>query len=87
MLFLNKALSKLIPSFRSVDEWMVIYEELLHMKDIKDITREAAAEIASEADAEIQRLREGFARLRDAGDLEMGDGDLARQIASEMLAP
>lgn len=32
MLFLNKALSKLIPSFRSVDEWMVIYEELLHMK-------------------------------------------------------
>ncbi len=38
MLFLNKALSKLIPSFHSVDEWMVIYEELLHMKDIKDKT-------------------------------------------------
>lgn len=48
--------------------------------------RAAAAEIASEADAEIQRLREGYARLLDAGDLEMGDGDLARQIASEMLA-
>ena len=57
--------------------------------DIQDSAslRAAAAEIASEADAEIQRLREGFARLRDAGDLEMGDGDLARQIASEMLAP
>jgi hypothetical protein len=32
MRFLNKALSKLIPSFHSVGEWMVIYEELLHMK-------------------------------------------------------
>ena len=45
------------------------------------------SDLRKEAAAEITRLREGYVRLRDAGDLEMGDGDLARQIASEMLAP
>lgn len=59
-------------------------DRIMNIQDSASL-RAAAAEIASEADAEIQRLREGYARLRDAGDLEMGDGDLARQIASEML--
>lgn len=45
------------------------------------------SDLRKEAAVEIMRLREGYVRLRDAGDLEMGDGDLARQIANEMLAP
>ncbi|MGL4263967.1 MAG: hypothetical protein ACRCTX_20315 [Afipia sp.] len=57
----------------------------MNIQDIASL-RAAAAEIAGEADAEIQQLRAGYARLLDAGDVEMGDGDLARQIASEMLA-
>lgn len=60
-------------------------DRIMNIQDSASL-RAAAAEIASEADAEIQRLREGYARLLDAGDLEMGDGDLARQVASEMLA-
>lgn len=49
--------------------------------------RHAAAEIALEADAEIERLRYGYERLISATDTEMGDGDLAREIAREMLRP
>jgi len=35
----------------------------------------------------IERLQDGYRRILDASDLEMGDGDLARTIAKEMLAP
>ena len=34
---------------------------------------------------EIERLRSGYERLQDASDCEMGDGDLAREIARDML--
>ena len=57
------------------------------LKDAEIATHALFNHIFQDAREEIERLREGYARLRDAGDLEMGDGDLARQIASEMLAP
>ena len=36
-------------------------------------------------EAEISRLRFGYERLRDATDSAMADGDLAREIAKQML--
>lgn len=35
--------------------------------------------------AEIERLRNGFRRIQSSSDREMMDGDLARDIAHEML--
>ena len=43
--------------------------------------------IAKHFDTEVERLRGGYRRLRDASDIQMGDGDLARDIADEMLKP
>lgn len=37
--------------------------------------------------SEIRRLNEGYERLSKATDPEMRHGDLAREIASEMLTP
>ena len=39
------------------------------------------------AEREIDRLRAGYMRLRDASDNEMRDGDLARTVAIELLGP
>ena len=36
---------------------------------------------------EIERLRAGYMRLRDASDNEMRDGDLERTVAIELLGP
>ena len=47
------------------------------------LLRQAGAAMA----AEIERLREGYERLRDSTDSEMLDGDLAREIAEAMLTP
>ena len=57
------------------------------VKRLNDSLTAGYRDLRKEAAVEIMRLREGYVRLRDAGDLEMGDGDLARQIANEMLAP
>lgn len=43
------------------------------------------ADQLSMAQAEISRLRDGFMRLDTASDLQMRDGDLAREVAKEML--
>lgn len=36
---------------------------------------------------ELERLRSGYRRLQKSNDFEMQDGDLARDIADEMLTP
>jgi hypothetical protein len=44
-----------------------------------------AAWTKEDALTEIERLRSGYKILRDCSDSEMGDGDLAREIANKML--
>ena len=45
---------------------------------------EAAAEI-ERLRAEVAAMRTAFVRLHDSTDLEMGDGDLAREIAASFV--
>lgn len=74
--------------------------DLITPRDWQHIAQQQAIELLGtpEADAkqaeakrygmladEIDRLRDGYKRIRDSSDSEMMDGDLARDIAVEML--
>ena len=43
--------------------------------------------IAHYSDAEVERLRAGYKMILESSNIEMCDGDLAREIATEMLVP
>jgi hypothetical protein len=55
------------------------------MKMSKSTLKRLAAWTNEDALKEIERLRSGYKILRDCSDSEMGDGDLAREIANKML--
>lgn len=64
---------------------MDIVDRLRKFGDNLSVERFTVRETSLEAADEIERLRNGYRRLRDATDTGMRDGDLAREIADEML--
>lgn len=63
-------------------EWAIEHRSEIESLDSAWLGWQAAT---AAQEAAIAMLLEGYARLRDASDSEMGDGDLARDIAEEML--
>jgi hypothetical protein len=65
-------------------EWPAHYALQPKTADERKVVIEIQA-LKKEAAKEIERLRSGYKILRDCSDSEMGDGDLAREIANKML--
>lgn len=61
------------------------------LRDESDLCRNDGADdialLLDEAATELERLQAGYRRLLAATDVEMGDGDLAREVAAQALAP